>query len=322
MPGIGIISNPYAKINRTDPEHNTLIWYVLGNSGQFEVTSSLDDLAKVCENFSSRGIDHVGIIGGDGTVSRTLSALMRTYPAENLPRILVLRGGTVNVLATNLGIYGKPKDILADFLDFLHSNNPLHEMPVRSLIVENEIGFLFGSGGAARFLEAFYENKTTAAGAGKFFARILLDGLAGGHLTGEFSNFSAPEHLSIEVVHKNHTKTIEVDTPVFLASSVPKIPYGLEFFPELSSNTNSGQAIYADAQGRRLVGDLVVSLMSKNKSHRNLKKIAFEELRIRSQTPTKYTLDGEIMTSTTDKITIKLGPIFRFCSPYGKILGS
>lgn len=321
MPGIGIISNPHAKINRTDPEHNTLIWYVLGNSGQFEVTSSLDDLAKVCENFSSRGIDHVGIIGGDGTVSRTLSALIRTYPAENLPRILVLRGGTVNVLAANLGIYGKPKDILADFLDFLHSNNALHEMPVRSLLVENEIGFLFGSSGAVRFLEAFYENKTSAVGAGKFFARILLDGLAGGHITGEFKSFSAPEQLQMEIFRKSHSTTIEVETPVLLASSVPKIPYGFEFFPELSSNTDSAQAVYAQGQGRKLVADVVLSLLSKDKAHPNLKKLSFEELRIRSKGPAKYTLDGEIMTSATDEITIKLGPIFRFCSPYGKILG-
>ncbi|NBW83269.1 diacylglycerol kinase, partial [bacterium] len=68
MPGLGIISNPFAKINKRDPEHNTLLWYILGNRGQFEITNSLADLGRVCEEFCARGLDTVGIVGGDGTI--------------------------------------------------------------------------------------------------------------------------------------------------------------------------------------------------------------------------------------------------------------
>lgn len=321
MTGIGIISNPHAKVNRNDPEHNTLIWYVLGNRGRFEVTSTLEDLAAVCRNFQERGIDHVGIVGGDGTITRTLTALLRCYGEASLPRILVLRGGTVNVLATNLGIYGKPKDILADTLDFFHSSNPLHEMPVRSLLVNGNLGFLFATSGAVRFLEAFYANKTNAFGAGAFFGKLLLDGLSGGRLDGRFAELAAPESMMIRSSWHGSVHETAVQSPVLLASTIPKLPYGLDYFPELANRNDCGELMYARSTGRRLVVDIARSLVTLHKSESNLPRSRFETLDIQWPGPATYTLDGEILSAPDGKVSVELGPVFRFCSPYGKILG-
>jgi diacylglycerol kinase family enzyme len=322
MPGIGIISNPHAKVNRNDPEHNTLIWYVLGNRGRFEVTGSLDDLGRVCQSFQERGIDHVAIVGGDGTITRTLTAILRSYGEESLPRILLLRGGTVNVLATNLGIYGQPKDILSDILDFFHSNNPLHEMKVRSLTANGELGFLLGTGGAVRFLEAFYANKTSAWGAGAFFGSVLLDGLSGGHFGGKFESLAAPEPLELSYSWNGATETVQTSTTVLLAASIPKLPYGLEYFPDLALRTDCGEAMYTVGGGRGLVRDIALSLLSKQKSHKNIKKFKFDQLDITLPNQSSFTLDGEILDSKHGKVKVQLGPVFRFCSPYGKILGT
>lgn len=320
MTGIGIISNPHAKVNRNDPEYNTLIWYVLGNRGQFEVTNTLEDLQNVCENFSSQGIDHVGIIGGDGTVSRTLSALLRAYNRESLPKILILRGGTVNVLATNLGIYGQPKDILADFLDFFHSGKALFEMSVRSLLVDEQLGFLVGTGGTVRFLKRFYENKTSALGAGRFFASVMLDGLASGHFNGEFPSIVEPENLKLESVFDGHTSENTISTPALLLSSLPRIPYGFEFFPELAKTGDYAAATYVTGQGGKLVRDIAAALFTKNKAQSSFRRFHFQNLKIQFEENTEYTLDGEIAETKNRSLLIELGPIFKFCSPYGKML--
>ena len=319
MPGIGIISNPHAKVNRNDPEHNTLIWYVLGNRGRFEVTSTLDDLANVCRNFQERGIDHIGIVGGDGTITRTLTALLACYGEAALPRIIVLRGGTVNVLATNLGIHGQPKDILADTMDFFHSNNHLHEMPVRSLMVNGCLGFLFGTTGAVRFLEAFYANKTSAWGAGTFFGKLLLDGLSGGRLDGRFPAMAAPERMSISSSWQGSCEHRELNTPVLLAATIPKLPYGLNYFPEIAGRVDRAQALYATGTGRRLVQDIATSLISSSINPAQLPRFRFDELDIVWPGPATYTLDGEVLWAADGKASLRLGPIFRFCSPYGKI---
>lgn len=326
MSEIGIISNPHAKINRNDPEHNTLIWYILGNQGQFEVTQSIDDLSLVCEKFAKSSVKTIGIIGGDGTISLTLAALVKAYSTKGpldpkaLPRIMILRGGTVNVLATNLGIYGQPKDILTDFLSFHHSARPLYEMRVRSLLVNDLIGFLFATGGAVKFLEAFYANKTSAWGAARFFTKLVADGLSGGRLGAKSMAFIEPEKLTLSVGRSDQRTLLHLLTPLMMASSLPKIPYGLTFFPNLAQTLNSAELIYTDQPQDQVIKTVTKALFSADRNKAPLERQTFESMQIKAAPGFRYTLDGEILSSNDGNVEVTLGPVFRFCSPYGKIL--
>lgn len=326
MSEIGIISNPHAKINRNDPEHNTLIWYILGNQGQFEVTQSIDDLSLVCEKFAESKVKTIGIIGGDGTVSLTLAAVVKAYSQkgskepEDLPRIMILRGGTVNVLATNLGIYGQPKDVLTDFLSFYHSARPLYEMKVRTLLVNDLPGFLFATGGAVKFLEAFYANKTSALGAAQFFTKLVADGLSGGRLGGQSSAFIKPEKLTVSVERRDQSTSLDLLTPLMMASSLPKIPYGLTFFPNLARTLETAELIFTDQPQDQVVKAVTKALFSANRNKAPLERHAFESIHIKAAPGFQYTVDGEILSAEDGNVHIKLGPVFRFCSPYGKIL--
>lgn len=326
MSEIGIISNPHAKINRNDPEHNTLIWYLLGNQGQFEVTQSVEDLSTVCQKFAEAKVRTIGIIGGDGTISLTLAALVRAYSTsgscspEDFPRIMILRGGTVNVLATNLGIFGKPKDILTDFLSFFHSSRPLYEMKLRTLLVNGQTGFLFATGGAVKFLESFYENKTSAWGAARFFTKIVADGLSGGRFGGQSKALIEPEKLNLTIECGTQQSTLDLLTPVVMASTLPKIPYGLEFFPNLGRTLGTGEVIYSDQPPEQVVKAVAKAILSTDRNNTPLGRQAFESLTIQADPGFKFTLDGEIISAADGKVTIKLGPVFRFCSPYGKVI--
>lgn len=334
MPGIGIISNPFARINKQNPDHNKLMWYYLGNKGQFEVTNSLEELASVCAGFQARGVDLVGIIGGDGTISLTLSALLKAYGVNNLPRIMLLRGGTVNVVAANLGIFGKPKDVVADFLDTFHSGKTLHEMCLHTLLVNGQLGFLFGNGIAARFLSEFYENKSTSLGAALFLARVMADGLVSGRLNGRFPSITRAEPMGLQV------EITEEDSPngpplqgaeyrdesltphtMILASTVPNMPFGINLYKRLRTEKPEAQLIRMTTEGSPLLGQAVKVLLGGKLERRGeVEDFLMKRATLRVSPGSPYTLDGELLVADNGRIIVEVGPSFVFCSPYGKVL--
>src|SRR5687768_13824585 len=71
-------------------------------AGSRAVVFSIDERERVhavVRGVRERGASTVGVIGGDGTVSSVLTALHAEYGAAPLPRIALLRGGTMNTVA-------------------------------------------------------------------------------------------------------------------------------------------------------------------------------------------------------------------------------
>lgn len=321
MSGLGIISNPFAKINKRDPEHNTLMWYILGNQGQFEVTNSLQELSNVCEEFCARGLDTVGVVGGDGTISLTLSAIAQAYPAHKLPRILVLRGGTVNVLASNLGIFGSPKDVFADALEAYHTPGGLAEMSLQTLRVNGRLGFIFADGIAARFLGEFYKNKSSTLGAGLFLSKILADGMVGGRLGGAYKNLYTQEHVRIECSPRHWPHSNPLQPEMLVASTIPKMPFGIRMFRYLNTHHSEAELIAVVSNRSALPHHLIHTVLSGGRGKSDvILRHTFENTVIYPSEPIEYSLDGDIIESTENPIEICLGPRFVFCSPYGNVL--
>jgi hypothetical protein len=321
MPGLGIISNPFAKINKRDPEHNTLMWYILGNRGQFEITNSLQDLSRVCDEFFARGLDTVGIVGGDGTISLTLSALAQAYPADQLPRILVLRGGTVNVLASNLGIFGKPKDVFADALEAYHTPNGLSHMSLQTLKVNGRLGFIFADGVAARFLNEFYKIKSSTLGAGIFLGKVLADGALAGHLNGAYRQLYLTERLTIDCKPHPWPHQNPADVALIAASTIPKMPFGIRLFRRLNCKIPQAELIAIKAGERELPFRVLKALLKQGKIDASIAQThIFSEAVLTPSQTIEYSLDGDILEPTDQPIHLSLGPRFVFCSPYGNVL--
>lgn len=321
MPGLGIISNPFAKINKRDPEHNTLMWYILGNRGQFEVTNSLHDLSRVCEEFCARGLDTIGVVGGDGTISLTLSALAQAYPPDKLPRILVLRGGTVNVLASNLGIFGSPKDVFADALEAYHMPNGLAEMSLQTLEVNGRLGFIFADGVAARFLGEFYKNKSSTLGAGLFLGKVLADGAAGGRLGGAYKNLYLREKVKIDCKPRPWPFENPIEPVMLVASTIPKMPFGIRLFRALNTHREEAELLAITASEKSLPFEVFRTLLTGGKgSEKTIHRHVFESATIIPSNEIEYSLDGDLLEPTREPVEICLGPRFVFCSPYGNVL--
>ena len=67
----------------------------------------LDELEVLIAGWVGSAPDVVGIVGGDGSVGRTVCALRR-HLGEDHPPIALLHGGTMNTISRSMGERGSP----------------------------------------------------------------------------------------------------------------------------------------------------------------------------------------------------------------------
>jgi len=157
MSGIGVISNPRSRRNRKNPRLARELTYVLGERGEMHEPEDLEALQAAAEHFRERAIDVLCVNGGDGTLHRAVTALVRAYGEQPLPRIALLRGGTMNTIANGVGVRGKPGEILDYVVTHYHAGAPMPHVSRWTMRVDGgEYGFLFGTGLQAHFLEEYY----------------------------------------------------------------------------------------------------------------------------------------------------------------------
>jgi diacylglycerol kinase (ATP) len=156
VPGIGVITNPRSRVNKKDPSKMRQLGYLLGSQGAPYATKSLDDIYRAAEEFKNARIDVLGINGGDGTIHVTLTAFAQVYGETALPMIAILPGGTLNTIATGIGLRGKAPDVLYQVIEKYHQGEELAFVERNVLKINDKVGFIFGNGLAASFLEAYY----------------------------------------------------------------------------------------------------------------------------------------------------------------------
>ena len=156
MPGIGVITNPRSRLNKRHPPKMRQLGYLLGSRGSAEATRTIDDLYRAAEEFKAAGIDILGINGGDGTIHVTLTAFLKVYDGAPLPKVAILRGGTLNTIAAGLGIHGKTDELLYNVIDRYHQGDEFTVVERPILGIGEQYGFIFGNGIIANFLDAYY----------------------------------------------------------------------------------------------------------------------------------------------------------------------
>ncbi|WP_186646268.1 diacylglycerol/lipid kinase family protein [Fluviispira vulneris] len=320
---VGIISNPFAKINKLNPEYNTHLWYILANNGQLEVTRSLEQLNQVCQEFSERNINLVGIVGGDGSISLVLSAIYKAYGAERLPKILLLKGGTINFLASNLGIKNEARTCLEDTIQLISKKHTMKEAILSTIHVNGRLGFIFANGVAASFLEEFYKDKTNSFGAALKVAGYIADGIFQGKLNGEFHKIVKQQKMKIETYPTPLYNDISTNSQInnkysmILASTVPKLPLTTRFFKKVVMGDNSAEMIAISEKGSKLLKGAIKALSGGCIYNLpNVNSIKFQKANITCEENTSYSLDGDLISNPDGKISIEMGPNFVFCSPY------
>jgi diacylglycerol kinase (ATP) len=103
---VGVLSNPSSRRNRRDP---TAVERVLADLPEV-VHRLTEDLSPdpALEDLARQGVGLLVINGGDGTVQRVMTSLLERRPFRQLPLLALLRRGTANTTARNLGLEGRP----------------------------------------------------------------------------------------------------------------------------------------------------------------------------------------------------------------------
>ena len=184
MGGIAVLSNPRSGANRRNPGLVQQLSYVLGDTGDLRQPTDLDHLEDTVRELRAREIDVICVSGGDGTLHKALSAIVRVYAdgatgaalrAVQLPRIAILRSGTVNTISRNIGLKTRAEEMLGRVVAAHHGGAPLRTVERSCLVVNgHHAGFIFGIGVLGRFMQLYYEGGTTGVvKAVRVFARVV-----------------------------------------------------------------------------------------------------------------------------------------------------
>lgn len=155
------MNNPRAARNLRGAGAGDRLARLLGDEGEVREAATPEALADALAAFRVAGVDTLGIGGGDGTCHRVLTGAAAAWAGAPLPRLLLLRGGTMNTVAANHGLRGEPEALLAAEVARRRAGAPPAVASRDLLRVEADggpplLGFLFGTGAAVTFLERFY----------------------------------------------------------------------------------------------------------------------------------------------------------------------
>lgn len=241
MAGIGVVLNPKSRRNLRDPRAALRLARTLGDHGVVREARSIDELYRIAEDFRRDDIDVLAISGGDGTNHVTLTGFIDVYGGETMPRVALLRGGTMNTVANSVGVpRGRPEGLLGRLIrNYAQgANEPLENVERHVMRIgprdpgagpagqRTHYGFLFGTGVVQGFLAEYYRGgePPTPLVAAKTLARGIGSAFIGGET---IRRMARPFRGS--VVLEDGTRWDERDYLAVAAGTIAHI--GLNFKP-------------------------------------------------------------------------------------------
>ncbi len=166
---LGVVVNPRASRLKRAGKRAALA--ALVGPGLYAETRDLASLQRaIARLVGELGVNVLAIAGGDGSLHHAVNALWQlaqatlrnTGEVPPWPRVLILNGGTLNIVGRSVAIHGPPEETLRQFQrDFGHgllSRVPIRPVPMLQVRWQDEtprLGFVFGSELAYHALELY-----------------------------------------------------------------------------------------------------------------------------------------------------------------------
>ncbi|MEM9696664.1 MAG: diacylglycerol kinase family protein, partial [Myxococcota bacterium] len=119
---------------------------------------SYEELGMAAEDFKRTGVELVAVAGGDGTNHVTITGLVEVYGQAKLPYFGLLRGGTMNTVATSFGVpWGDPEKLLTRIKRAYEGRafKAMKFVEPNVLRVSRHYGFIFGTGAIYGFIAEY-----------------------------------------------------------------------------------------------------------------------------------------------------------------------
>ena len=307
MPGIGIIANPHSKSNKRSMLEVRRMTGQLGQSDYITVTRDLEHLDETLKEYKRLALDWIGINGGDGTVSQVITRLIHLYGPQNCPAVLVLGGGTMNLVARQLGLIQRPHQILAEMKARQSATDRLVFERLMTLKVNGHFGFLYADQSSTAILEEYYLKKNGHAGAIWLSVRLVKSCLSKGSLIKKL----VQKHR-VELDFRPQGR-FEAETLGCFAASITKFPLDLPFLQNARRDKGFFQAMAVTCSPEKLLW-YMPRLMLKHKDGPNDGLISYcsQCLFLDYKSTSHFTVDGEIYVADDGRISIESGPELLF----------
>lgn len=302
MAGVGVILNPYSKRFKKNPQKLERMSFIVGDKASCKPTTDIDDLYRVADEFKSREIDILAISGGDGTIHCTLTAFVKVYGEKPLPKITLLRGGTMNIIASTMGVKGSTENLLSNLLIRYHEDKKFEEKKLRLTNVNGAYGCIFGMGVIYNFMELYYKNpnvnpliaaKTVMHAAGS----ALINGKVAMEL---FDRFDAE-------VYVDGKRWAFANYMALFTGSIRQIGMNFNVYYHMLNQNEKIHVMGISMPPRSLVKHLKRMHDGRPANTEHVINAAAEKVEIKLEKPLKYTIDGDLL-GPTDHFVIEKGP--------------
>jgi len=158
MSGIGVISNPKARKNKRNPNRLRQLREYRDPVVLSRFTETFEDLDNALKEFKKKKIDILAINGGDGTIHVVLTKMFQIWDGHPLPRIAVLKGGTINQVATNVKVRGSALAHLKKLVKKYKNDEEFRIVKKPLFRIGDKYGFIFGNGIVTAFMDYYYKD--------------------------------------------------------------------------------------------------------------------------------------------------------------------
>jgi diacylglycerol kinase (ATP) len=313
MGGIGIVNNPLSRRNRRHPGLARRLREELGDDGEVVEASTPDELERAVERLRAARIDVLGIAGGDGTGQVVLTAFARAAPHVPLPKLLLLRAGTMNTVAHGHGIRGTPEHLLREVLARRRHGLALRTVTRDLLAVEADggaprHGFIFGTGVVVTFLEAYYATgRPSPLTAAALLVRAVGSALVRGELARGLTR-REPLRVSTDGEEWPDASYLGV-----LAGTTPDLGFGFKVFHRCAEQPGSFHAVGVTATPLQLALALPRIRAGRPWRRRHAQDEVARDLRIEAE-GLRFTIDGDLF-GPVRRVRVSTGPAIEIVLP-------
>lgn len=306
MKAIGVIHNPKSKKNMKRPYIVDKIKDILGKYGTVFVPRSVEELLEVAKEIKKDKYEIIGVNGGDGTNHQIITRMIKVYKDERLPLIAHLRGGTMNTVSNALyGIKGSVAGITRKLVEHYKGNKPFKTRTSKVLKINEMYGFMFGTGFVANLMDIYYEGGKT----GPIKAlQIIYKGIASAILSTDYI-----ERLFKPVVAKVTIDGKKLDFKeysVVVSSAIRNIGLNFRAIYRAEELPDRIHVLAGKASAFEVITRLRKLYVGHEPDFKHLIDTLARHVEIISNTPLKYTIDGDMYEDT--HIILTPGPLLSY----------
>jgi diacylglycerol kinase (ATP) len=160
---IGVLINPLSGKNR---QGSTSITRIINKHPEIlqQKVQTPQDVLEALVDFGRRNVNLLVISGGDGTVQAVLTVLFQIKPFVTQPQLIVLAGGTTNMIAGDVGISGNQDKALRRLLQLMQKSIDSAtriKRPILRLQIpghDAKYGMFFGAAGISQGIQYYQKN--------------------------------------------------------------------------------------------------------------------------------------------------------------------